>query len=352
MKQINYNGNVPGLQTFKNDSGITFANRNEDQILTKLDKGLEKYNLANAKSDYSLRRIALVDLFLTANYWIKSYHQQNKLMKAERYPAVSALFEAVVAQLATLLQCPRPQVSRRIEEIFGRDLTSEGVSTDIRFDAKIYDKVERGRHRLHFRGGLAYRYEAVANGPMQLVPLDSSKYYTKLERGRQGDKALQFENWGPFVMTLEREFYMSKHTLNVPDAPNIFHSAYTGGYEQPGPAPYQGYTQGATVSAAGTMYVVAGKILGIRPDSGHYKPIENNIIAAIMALEMFNVPVAAIKVYDWAGNELGSAEDFKNSRLTWAEFEKAREDLRQKRRDYPTDMRPAAQHPPPLPPRN
>ena len=71
---------VPSAKQFQKDSSITFAVRADDQILTYLDWLLERYEHYNAKNDYGLRRIVLCEIFLSANYWVKSYHEGRPRM--------------------------------------------------------------------------------------------------------------------------------------------------------------------------------------------------------------------------------------------------------------------------------
>src|SRR2546426_388207 len=80
---------------------------------------------------------------------------------------------------------------------------------------------------------------------------------------------------------------------------------------------------GGPITPAGTMYAEHGIIKGIRPDSGHYKPLEHNIVAALLALQMFAVPMDGIEVQDYAGERLGTAREFVSSRLSWAQFQAA-----------------------------
>jgi hypothetical protein len=340
---------VPSPKQFQKDSSVTFAVRRDDTILAHLDWLLEQYSSGPHHHLPTRRLVILCDLFLTANYWIKNYEGSSR-MKKDRYPAVLALFEAVVNQMAQQLHCKICEVGQYVKEIFGRDMTDKGAQTDRDNNAHYFNKVEREMYRLKFKGGKVYNTDPEKHHPPRLGLLTSSDY--SQDGLRRPGGSIPLPGAAPFVMTMEREFYLTRHYLNVPGHENIFHSAYT---------------SGGIVAAAGTMLVNAGTIVGIRPDSGHYKPLENNIVGALTALGMFGVPLQQITVYGYAGvgDRLGSALDFMRSRLTWSEFMAARKDMRGIRQEKaeaemkaaaiaarpPRPPRPYAP-PPPLPPRN
>lgn len=308
MKSITYK-EIPTVKRFMSDSSVTFAVRGEDKILIHLDWLLERYHLYERKQDESLPQIILCEIFLTANYWIKSLKEKNPRMKEGRYPAVLALFGAAVAELGRLFRCSDREVARQIEEMFGRDLTPEGAKTDRKMHARMFGVDELALYRIRFRGGKAFHYGLEPTGPKRLAPLDTAPFFTEVARkGADGKMNKTNEGWGPFVMTLEREFYMAKHWLGTPGHSNVFHSAYT---------------KGRPVSAAGTMLVEGGVIKGIRPDSGHYKPLEHNLVVALLALQMHGVPMRQLELQDYAGEPFGTAHEFVQSRLTWQQYQAA-----------------------------
>lgn len=311
MKNVTY-ADVPALAQFRKDSSITFAIRDNDHVLAYIDHLLERYHKWSAGSDehaYSMRRVVLCELFLTCNYWIKSFHEQRPMMKKERYPAVLGLFEAVVNKLTVLLGCTRPMVAYTIEEIFGREMTQAGISTDLRQNAAHFDRKTRAAFRLRFRAGRVYCYENYGTGSMRLKPANSIDFYTAVTRRGAG---ATIHGWAPFVMTLEREFFMTRHSLNESGRPNIFHSAYTAG---------------GIVAAAGTWSIRDGVIDGIRPDSGHYQPTEHNIVGALLALAMFGVNLKKIAVYSWENGDqpIGKAIGVVRSGLSWPAYVAARQ---------------------------
>lgn len=311
MPNITYQG-MPTVGQFQKDSSIAFAVRSKDIILQRLDWLIERYWFHDTERDGRLlTHIVLSEIFLTANYWIKSYHEQAPAMKKERYPAVLALFEAAVVELSERLKCTPPQVALQIKEIFGRDVTTAGKNTDREFQPHYFTDQERALLRVRFKGGLAYHYgiDAETHGSLSLKPLDSAMFYFAIARQNSaGSTSECFPGWAPFVMTQEREFYMSKHWLGDATHENIFHSSYTAG---------------GMLSAAGTLEVKNGVITGIRPDSGHYRPLEHHIVGALLALQMLGVRMETLNVFNFSQVPLGTAREFVASRLTWAKFQES-----------------------------
>jgi hypothetical protein len=342
MKDVIHYTKMPSVAVFQRDSSVALAIRSNDKIIVHLDWLLDRYQFAMAKNDNSKRCVVLCDIFVTANFWIKCYHQKHPAMKQQRYPAVLGLFERAKYELSFAFVCREAEVGRRITEVFGRDLTPEGAQTDRASNAAYYDKLQLQQYRLRFRAGRVYQLRGGnRNGSMQFVPVNSKEFYeyVRVRDTENNQTAERMEGWGPFAMTLEREFYMSKHTAR--ETPGIFHSAYT---------------RGGTLSAAGTMFIENGQILGLRGDSGHYKPIENNMAMVITALGMYSVPLMPIKVYDWTGTFKGTALDFVRSRLTWDAFVAAGKDYRDRKHgvrplqaNQAAPLPPSAPSPPPAP---
>src|SRR5579871_4311049 len=73
---------------------------------------------------------------------------------------------------------------------------------------------------------------------------------------------------------------------------NFFHSSYNGGNR---------------VTMAGTIGIMKGQIIGIRSDSGHYKPGLHNMNAFLWALRMYQVDLRRIALFDHAGDRVGGA---------------------------------------------
>lgn len=329
MKTVAYY-TIPAKAQFQADSSVRFAIRSNDLILTHIDWLLERFAHRSGTLDYSLKRIILCDLFLTCNYWVKLYHEHGKrldsLFYKERYPAVIGLFECVVNNLCEVLGCNRKGVLHTIDEMFGRQMDPHGYQIDKGgADARYLSRFERELYRLRFKGGLAYQYPWWTTRMMgSLQPADSSHSFLKLRRKANDATTVEptMENFGGFVMTLERGIYMGKHEL--PDAAN----EYCGFY-------HSAYMCGERVSMAGTMLIRRGRVEAIRADSGHYKPTDTNTVSVLLALGMYGVDISRITIYDYTGTIAAPAMEFlkdaQSGRLDWGKFEAHRSDERSRR---------------------
>jgi hypothetical protein len=59
---------------------------------------------------------------------------------------------------------------------------------------------------------------------------------------------------------------------------------------------HSSYLAGDKVLCAGTILIRAGRILGIRNNSGHYKPTADHLVNVLEALKMHGVPLDIISV--------------------------------------------------------
>ncbi len=295
MAELRYE-TVPTASQFKKDSSVLMAIRSHDRLITYLDWLLERYH-ANHRANTLRPHVIACDLFLTCNSWITLYHERRPSLRKERYPAVLALFDVVVYQLALMFGhvgnrhngksgWHEFQVRNEMAKIFGREIvpekdqsdrgiTDDGAAPDPKKMARYYEKAELAQHRVRFSDGRAHQYAVRRNHSVYLKPIDSRDCYVKCTRPGAAEC---IPGWGSFVMTLDRVFYMSAHHSG------IFHSAYTNG--QP-------------VSCAGTMLIENGVVLGIRPDSGHYTPEPKNIAFALLALKMYGVNIDRVRVLEY-----------------------------------------------------
>jgi hypothetical protein len=342
---------MPSLSQFEKDSSVRFAVRHTDVVLKRIDYLLKRYNVQaslapidRTRETGELINIILCELYLTLSYWLRENRGGQRLpavqqgqrnpdfrpraMEAGREPAIAALFDRVVRELSGVFGCSAGQVQQYIEEVFGRDLTQAGMTTDASKNGVYFDWYEREINRLRFKGGRAYH----RNAKFILVPLNSKDYSPDvlIERKINGVKSVGFYKWAGFVMTMDRRFYMAKHHVATPEDEdqqhNVFHSAYTGG---------------GMVSMAGSMLIRDGKILGIRGDSGHYQPLNHNIVAALLALQMHGVELRRIKIYTHDAKDekssVGTGDKVVKRGLTWQQYLNARADLLSKRPGAPAD---------------
>lgn len=305
MNNITYIA-MPTKKDFQRDSSITFAFRSDDIIISRIDWLLDRYYESKPT-----KRAVMCDLFLTCNFWIKSFHEKNPRMRKERYPAVLAVFEVVVREFCDIFKCTRAKVADTMFQIYGRDMHSHGVTVDHGENrAKYFTKVEREIYRLRFKGGLAYQYQWWKRKPgADLHHADSKHAYTPIHRkGADANMAVGSENFGCFVMTVDRAIFMAKPFVGDSDShEGIFHSSFTGG---------------EVVSMAGTMLIKNGRIRAIRADSGHYQPTEMNMALLLQGLAMYGVNLHDIELFAFNGGSLGNAFHFIQSKMSWSEFEK------------------------------
>ncbi len=321
---------VPSAARFKQDSSVAFAVRKDDRILAHLDFLLERHDHYGRDLDFNKCRVILCDLFLTANYWIKCFHEKSPRMRKERYPAVLALFEVSIEELCQPwhFDVKKPTwvplsdgpdcrawrsssnkaqwVAGRIQEIYSLKLDAHGEYIDQTVGAaRYFDKMQRRIYRLRFSGGRAYQYQWWRkHWQFELVPAESKRAEAAIARmGDDGEKSPASKGYGGFVMTLDRELYMAKHKLGGEGMRDgIFHSSYTAG---------------EPVVMAGTMLIRNGYIQAVRCDSGHYKPGSINCALLLQGLGMFGVNLRKVAVYDFKGGELGTAFDLLKSNMSW-----------------------------------
>lgn len=308
---------IPTKSKFQADSSVTFAIRSSDRILTHIDWLLERYEHWTKQSDgSSLMKVILADLALTGRYWVTKSDGYLKSTDSHvlknRYPVVKALLRCAEACLCQHLGVTALELDQALDEMFGRQISGLGASIDNNgLNAQYLDATELELCKVRFRGGLAYqspwwqgKRSCFQSGPMLA---ESKRAYVACMRGGNAST----ENYGAFVMTLDRTIYMRKHALETVDKPGLYHSAYT---------------RGGNVTMAGTMLIEKGRVLAVRNDSGHYMPTVMNMTFFLQALGMYGVNLSRVSVFSYEGTALGSAMDFlktgSDPTLSWAKFEK------------------------------
>ena len=290
---------IPLPETFKRDSSVSWARRSSDPVLTRIDNLLSFYQrrrFATQIEDQLMALAALTDLFMATRYWVRlaANAQNHATLKPERLPAVQALHGAVVEALRQQVGCSdAAAVAQFVTDFKCRTLTDHGafidqmvgdtVDTATPPSAYYFNTLRRQATAVRFENGVAYRMSA--KGTQRMVKLNSADFESPLMRAN----VMSMKGWAPFAMGEEGDLYMTRHFIGENDEGNvghekIYHSTYTGG----GP-----------LVAAGTMLVVDGLILGMRGDSGHYKPTDHNLTEALRVLATRGVKVQRIKVHDW-----------------------------------------------------
>ncbi|MFN7934368.1 MAG: hypothetical protein U0R19_13645 [Bryobacteraceae bacterium] len=299
---------VPSARQFQSDSSVAFAVRKSDIILTHIDWLLSKLETTPEKST-----VILCDLFMTCNFWIKSYHDRNPTLDRGRYPVILALFESVVNALAAAWSCGQMKVAQTLREIYGRDMHEHGFTVDLTSGrAQYFSPLEAAQYRARFKGGLVYQYQWWENkASHKLVLADSYRCYTEVQRkGTDGTMTTNSPGFCIFAMDIERVLYLGKADVGgVGSYSGTFHSSFN---------------SGGLLTMAGTIYIMNGKIEAIRADSGHYKPNEQNMAFFLQALAMYGVNVENIILYSWDGQSMGFALNFLKSKMSWPAFEQTR----------------------------
>lgn len=279
---------IPTLVQWKSDSNVTFAIRNQDIILTHIDALIDMYHKCSAEP--SRKSLILCDLFQTINFWVKSCKDGSKWTDKARYRAIRDLFDGVLTQLKQVLGVDSDlMVSNEMKFMFGVAMTTDGCDTDKDKGMKRFTEDELAQYRVWFKGGVAYQLPWWDNsGALKRQLANSSHGYKKMVRG---DNNFQSKNYSGFIMTLNRELYMTKQD---PDKKH-FHSSYNGGIR---------------VAAAGTIRIEDGRIRGVRTDSGHYQPRLNSLYTFLWALVMYQVNLRDIEIFDYQNEPQGRADEF------------------------------------------
>ncbi len=323
MKNFNYT-KLPSSAQWRQDSSVALAFRKHDIALTRIDELIDDYH---GEKEIGKRGLILCDMFLTLEYWFKMLETHAGKFEAGRLPAMRALFAVVVKDLGPFFAdrdghvASPTKISTEMKKYFGAGLSNHGYKNDEEHGMVAFDKKQLYKYRLWFKNGLAYQFPWWTKGQPSVMVLANSRHgYTRVVRPGGGGVP-QIGGWSAFVMTMDRQIYMTKHDFDPKRfGSNHFHSSYNGGQR---------------VAMAGTIAINNGVITGVRTDSGHYQPGLHNLNAFLWALKMYHVDLRKISLLDekgdWVGGDiLCTAEDFFYSGRTWDEFRKGGEREQQK----------------------
>ena len=81
------------------------------------------------------------------------------------------------------------------------------------------------------------------------------------------------------------------------------------------------------------MLIKDGKILRIRSDSGHYKPLDTNILSVLRALQMLGYRIYGITIEDYLGKTAVGAEYFISLNADWRKLQDSHHANQQLSRD-------------------
>jgi hypothetical protein len=273
---------IPCSSQWMSDSSTLLSTRKHDPILTRIDFLVSAYEKANA----SAKPIVCVDLFWTLDYWLKIF-KANKNMDARREPAIYRLYSACANKLCIIFGCQVNTLVNKLEFAFARTVGEHGTKVDVELGlVKYLTAAERKQSQLIFKAGLAYQYKWWMSpvDMRQLVLAESSRAYNKQAFWVNDPNRA---NVGGFIMTMGRDFYMTKH--GGPNAANsrIFHSSYLGNNP---------------VCCAGTMGIVSGVVTTVCPDSGHFQPGQVNVRMMLQALRMLQVDLSNVRLHNFENN--------------------------------------------------
>lgn len=302
MKTFAYS-TLPTLAQWQKDSNSTFAIRKKDEILVRIDTLLQVCQEKPEKLS-----VILSDLYFTVDYWLKIY-QRNTSMEKDRQPAVYALYKVVVEMMCKVYQCSVNGLPRELELMYGREMSAYGTKVDLTNGmAKYLERKDAALYQLKFRGGRAYQYTWWDKTGARKLVLAESKHAFNDHRLASTIKSGQ--NYGAFTLTMSRDLYMNFHCSGKKDShEGIYHSSYVAG--QP-------------VMAAGTMLVEHGIIKRVRSDSGHYRPIDNNMLALLQTLQMFSIDLTNVIVEDFKGETEAKAPEFFKAQANWSKLVEGR----------------------------
>jgi hypothetical protein len=326
MSFIKYHVMPMQNQWFKDTPPSAASAGKTDTLYAQVSDLIGAYHSAR-RHDGQTYKLVLCEMFHVINQWNKRFKEGDKALDKSRYPAMMALFDLVLHYLKPVLGVTSDMgVANKMRELFGKHMTTHGVYQDyVVKSAKYLTELEANLYRLHFRSGRALQYGwwmSSENGPSTLVPAQSKEAYVHIVR----DGSAASVGYGGFIMTLEREFFMAKHSLgNRGGLDGVFHSSYC---------------SGGRVGCAGTMLIVDGEVRAIRNDSGHYEPTKGNVVHCLQALKMNGVEIDGIEMYNFDGTFIGRAPAFMRA---YAEFGELMKFAKYERADAQSMMQKVAQ---------
>jgi hypothetical protein len=298
MAEIKYE-DVPSPERWRKDSSAFGAIRSKDIILAQIDRYVDQFAVAKNQPG-GAGKVLLSDMFQACNAWISGYVRGSANMLKDRHPAVQALFSVTTLKLADALGVSMTRngedlsplqrqmmVGNKMRDGLGIQITQAGLTTDITCGrGSNINSARLKEFRISFKGGLAYQNTWWA-AKVERMPAESEN--TADETRTLGNIASS-KGFAPFVVTLDRNFYMALHRVGTDYGHDgLFHSSYN---------------NGAPLLMAGTIRIESGVITGLRMDSGHYQPTLERLRALAGALDMYQVDMKKISVFTYDGHQL------------------------------------------------
>ena len=296
---------MPTLSKWQSDSSVAMATRKSDPVLSRIDFLVSAFHDA----PMSAARGVACDLYYCIDYWLK-YVKTNRNMNKGREPAMRALYACTVEFLCSAFHCSVNVLPRELDMMFGRELSELGFKFDFEHGkAEYLEGKEIEKYKIWFKGGRAYQFTRPPEKAARRL-LDSSRLHNP-EAFVRREGQLPNADYGAFVLTMGRDFYMARH---APGEANQFNGFY-----------HSSYVAGQTVMAAGSMLIRSGRIMRIRSDSGHYKPVDTNMLQVLRALRMVGMPIDDIVVEDFLGNGAVKAPAFWSANGDWNKLKDSRD---------------------------
>jgi hypothetical protein len=232
--------------------------------------------------------------FLTDN-WLKAAGVNSHLAaQSAVQKAVLKLFGAVVNELCKCIACSVNRLPQMLESIWGRVMTPDGRRTDgwtgvspgqTPTVAKYLSRAEAEKYRLIFDDLGRAQQLTWWNGkpPWELRLANSAPW-----RGAAAPGFREMNvGFAGYVLSMGREFYMTRHRNGFKDGKDFYHSSYLAG---------------DPVLCAGTIEIVNGRVLTVTNESGHFRPTVHHLLEVVQALQMHGVTPASFEVSAMRGS--------------------------------------------------
>ena len=281
--------NIPTRRAWEKDSWISDfrVTRKSDPVLKRIDHLLEDVGSAKDAGEVTFLDC---ELYFATNYWLNNYLATNN-MKRVREPAVRMLRQFIETQLAKSFNCGVQMLRPRLQKLYSKTMNPHGVWCDMGMTALT--EARRQKYRLIFENGKAYWLEwwsANSREATTLVVVNTEKAnYHTVDDKKGGMQGLR-DNWAYFALSFDRDLYIGAHmTKSLGGIRPEYHSSYL---------------QGVPIQFAGSIYIKNGLVLGVRNDSGHYRPGDKFFINILAHLKTVGVNLKKLKMYNFEDDEI------------------------------------------------
>lgn len=249
---------LPTLARWRADTPADrVGERANDAVLRFIDGVVEALQHAIDGEELYL----LGQLFFSTMSWI-NHCQKSPLMAGANRRAVLSLNLYAGNALAAGLECSIGQLATRMQELYGVGMSQHGIDTDAKEKPRYFDAAKREVYRVFVVNRLLCHYRSAAK---KFVLLDSSGVSKNMRPG-----------YG-FVLSMSNELLVG----NFATMSETYHSTFMAG---------------SPVQCAGMIQLKRGVVTHIKNDSGHYKPVDQALVKALLFLRMHGLDVDRIVV--------------------------------------------------------